>query len=144
MEGKFWEIRTHQDISVITHTLVIPVAHGNFTGHSGFQYNWETVQFDQHIFKTLKQYQNVFFGASCVFFLYAIFDTFLANEPWKKTCYCLYLQPSLESTFTYSWYIRKPDGHALELAIVLIDQEVIITCIFIVNLKSENIPYLIM
>lgn len=45
-------------------------------------------------------------------------------------------------TFTYSWYIRKPDGHALELAIVLINQEVII--IFIVNLKSENIPYLIM
>lgn len=36
-------------------------------------------------------------------------------------------------TFTYSWYIRKPDGHALELAIVLIDQVIII---FIVNLKS--------
>lgn len=141
MEGKFWEIRTHQDISVITHTLVIAVAHGNFTGHSGFQYNWETVQFDQHIFKTISK---CFLWRFMRFFLYAIFDNFLANEPWKKTCYCLYLQPSLESTFTYSWYIRKPDGHALELAIVLIDQEVIITCIFIVNLKSENIPYLIM
>lgn len=27
---------------------------GILTGHLGFQYNWKTVQFDQHIFKTQK------------------------------------------------------------------------------------------
>lgn len=105
MEGKFWEIRTHQDISVITHTLVIAVAHGNFTGHLGFQYNWETVQFDQHIFKTLKQYQNVFFGASCGFFICN--DRYLLSQWTMKENMLLFIFAALSRIYFHLFLVYK-------------------------------------
>lgn len=74
------------------------------TGHLGFQYNWKTVQFDQHIFKT----KNI-------------------------KCFLLFLSASISKIYFHIFIVYT---EALELAKVLIDQEV-----FIINLKSDNIPY---